>query len=85
MFFILNLQFILYYTKTFIIHKLYLELQIIVFKLTAEYEFQLTCEKANFEKSRKLCANMGGGGDLITVNLGPKGKQYHELVKSMYN
>ena len=46
------------------------------FELTAKYEFKLTLEKGNFDNARAQCADFGG--DLITVNLGPEGKQYHE-------
>ena len=47
---------------------------IIFLKLTAKYEFKLTISKGNFDNARQQCASLGG--DLITVNLGPKGKQY---------
>ena len=56
--------------------KLLLSYLMTFFELTAKYEFKLTPNKGNFENVRQQCASLGG--DLITVNLGPEGKQYHE-------
>ena len=45
---------------------------------TARYEFRITPNSGNYDNARDHCAAMGG--DLITVNLGPEGSQYHEYV-----
>merc|ERR1712096_572821 len=47
----------------------------------AKYEFKLTISKGNFDNARQQCASFGG--DLITVNLGPKGKQYSKRINEL--
>ena len=40
------------------------------------YKFQVTPTKGTFDNARQQCFDMGG--DLIHINLGPQGAQYHE-------
>merc|ERR1712157_101231 len=47
----------------------------------AKYEFQITHDKGNYEFAREQCHKMGG--DLITVHLGPEGKEYHEKIRDL--
>ena len=42
------------------------------------YEFKVTPNKGNFDHARAQCAEIKG--DLITVNILPRGQKYHKLV-----
>merc|ERR1712183_1147794 len=46
-----------------------------------EYQFTITSKKGTFDEVRNECIMLHG--DLITINLGPKGQRYHERILSL--